>query len=30
MDEAQKAQLFFEHFDAIMGNYEDRTHGLDF
>jgi hypothetical protein len=30
VDEAQNAQLFFEHFDAIMGNYEDRTHGLDF
>jgi hypothetical protein len=30
VDEEQKAQAFFAHFDAILGNYEERACSLDF
>jgi hypothetical protein len=29
VDEIQKAQVVFEHYDSILGNYEDRIHSLD-
>jgi hypothetical protein len=30
IDEDQKAQAFFAHFNVILGSYEDRTFSLDF
>jgi hypothetical protein len=29
VDEALKADLFFDHFDTIIGGSVDRQHGLD-
>jgi hypothetical protein len=30
IDEHQKAEVIFQHFDDIIGNYGNRLHGLDF
>jgi hypothetical protein len=30
VDEERKSQLVFDHFNAILGDFEDRDHGLDF
>jgi hypothetical protein len=30
VDEMEKAQVIFDHFDAILGSYVDRTCTLEF
>jgi hypothetical protein len=29
VDEEAKADLIFNHFNSILGDYEERSHGLD-